>query len=122
MEMTGFWWIVVTRLIQFIVVAISIHVILKKNESYKPIQAILVAMGFVIYMLIEGTLPPLGQLLPLLEIAVCILLCKFICGLSWGKGSIMGLIIFGILCILAFVQAIPFVIMYLIYMRSPGAI
>ena len=110
LQFSGWLWTLVDHLIGFVVSMVCVHLVSKaqKNDSYKFYQAVLVAIGVIIYSFILEAVVPMKFIFPSLffTAAVCVLLCKYICSLSWKKGFNMGLILFVISIIASVLEVI----------------
>jgi len=110
LQFSGLLWTLTDHLIGFIVSMICVHLVSKaqKNDNYKFSQAVLVAIGVIAYSFIVETVLPKKFILPslFLTFAVCVLLCKYICRLSWKKGLNMGAILFFVSIVVSILEGI----------------
>lgn len=109
-QLSGWIWTAIDHLVAFLVVVATIHIISKiqKNAKYEIKQAIIVAIGVILYSLLLEVFMPIKYVLISLPLTllVSILLCKFICVLNWNKGIVMGLMLFFVSLIASIVEGL----------------
>ena len=116
-QFSGVTWTIFDHILVLIVIGITVHIVSKKqkNENYRFIQSVYVAVILILYSLIIELTIPIKLIVFSLPVtfAVATTLSKFVCDLSWKKATIMGATIFVVSIVVGVFEAILFTIIKL---------